>query len=289
MYSKIKSFTFILLILFVGLLYFSFKYNEKQPILKESIAKVVEKKAKDSKLVEEKNYRSIHIFVALCDNIHQGIVPVPKKLGNGKDTKNNLYWGALYGVKTHFKRSREWIFLKTISTDDPTILERILFKHKNKNVYLLADAYNGAQIQTCISDFLKAANEQFSVRIDNTSKILYFGGNSDLLAYVGHDGLMEFDVEVSYKKSVKQTRDVMMLACYSQEYFAPEIKQSKANPLLWTTHLMAPEAYTLKAAIEGWVLNESGKQIEERAAQAYNKYQKCGIRSARNLFTTGFK
>ncbi len=289
MYNKTKFFSFILLFLFLGLLYFSFENNEKQPILKESIVKVIEEKVKDSMLVTAKNYRSIHVFVALCDNINQGIVPVSKKIGNGKDAKNNLYWGALYGVKTHFIRSKEWIYLKAIPTDNPIILERILFKHKSKNVYLLADAYDGAQIQICISDFLKAANEQFSVRIDYTSKTLYFGGNSDLLAYVGHDGLMEFDVEVSYKKSVKQTRDVMMLACYSQEYFAPEIKQAKANPLLWTTHLMAPEAYTLKAAIEGWVLNETGNQIEERAAQSYNKYQKCGIRGARNLLTSGFE
>jgi len=51
---------------------------------------------------------------------------------------------------------------------------------------------------------------------------------------------------------------------------------------------MAPEAYTLKAAIDGWLLNETGTQIEERAAQTYHQYQKCGIKGARNLFTTGF-
>ncbi len=51
---------------------------------------------------EQQSYRTIHIFVALCDNKNQGIVPVPPILGNGEDPKNNLYWGALYGVKTFF-------------------------------------------------------------------------------------------------------------------------------------------------------------------------------------------
>ena len=51
---------------------------------------------------------------------------------------------------------------------------------------------------------------------------------------------------------------------------------------------MAPEAYTLKSAIDGWLQNETGLQIEERAAQTYHQYQKCGIKGARNLFTTGF-
>ena len=63
--------------------------------------------------------------------------------------------------------------------------------------------------------------------------------------------------------------------------------EAKAFPLLWTTGLMAPEAYTLKSAIDGWVLNETAEQIRERAAQVYNRFQKCGIRAARNLFVSG--
>ena len=42
-------------------------------------------------------------MVALADNDHQGIVPVPRQLGDGDDPANNLYWGARYGVKTYFR------------------------------------------------------------------------------------------------------------------------------------------------------------------------------------------
>jgi hypothetical protein len=42
--------------------------------------------------------RIVHVFVALADNQHQGIVPVPAALGNGRDPQRNLYWGAAYGV-----------------------------------------------------------------------------------------------------------------------------------------------------------------------------------------------
>jgi hypothetical protein len=51
---------------------------------------------------------------------------------------------------------------------------------------------------------------------------------------------------------------------------------------------MAPEAYTLKAALDGWLLNENGETIRDRAARAYDKYQHCGIRSAQRLFATGW-
>jgi len=51
---------------------------------------------------------------------------------------------------------------------------------------------------------------------------------------------------------------------------------------------MASEAHTLKSALDGWVFGESAEQIRERAAAAYAKYQKCGIRASRNLMATGW-
>jgi hypothetical protein len=42
----------------------------------------------------QKVARLVHVFVALADNAHQGIVPLPKALGNGDDPGRNPYWGA---------------------------------------------------------------------------------------------------------------------------------------------------------------------------------------------------
>lgn len=234
--------------------------------------------------------KTIHVFVALCDNEYQGIVPVPEELGNGQKPHQNLYWGALYGVKTFLKyKTKDWTYIKTLPSTNPFILDRILFKHASKDTYLLAEAYDGEHIKPCTEDFLKAANAQnpFNINIDDVD--LNFGGGADLIAYAGHDGLMDFNVEVNYKDNPNKAKDIMILACYSQEYFTTELKLAKANPILWTTHLMAPEAYTLKAAIDGWINMETPKEIEERAAQVYHQYQKCGLKGARNLFTTGFK
>jgi len=58
--------------------------------------------------VAESSPRVVHVFVALADNQHQGIIPVPPALGNGRDPQRNLYWGAAYGVKTYFKASEDW-------------------------------------------------------------------------------------------------------------------------------------------------------------------------------------
>lgn len=230
----------------------------------------------------------IHVFVALCDNQNQGIVPVPESLGNGQNPKSNLYWGAMFGVKSFFRyKTSEWIYLKSLKPDNPKILERIVFKHKTQNAYLVADAYNGLHIKSCTEDFLLACNGQQKSSITIEEASIGIGGNAELIAYCGHDGLMEFDVNLNYRNN-NTKKDAIILACVSKEYFNNELKQSGANPLVWTTQLMAPEAYTLKAAIDGWLLKESNAQVKERAAQAYNKYQKCGINGARGLFATGY-
>ncbi|QHI37176.1 hypothetical protein IMCC3317_25540 [Kordia antarctica] len=232
--------------------------------------------------------KKIHVFVALCDNVNQGIVPVPKSLGNGQSPRTNLYWGALYGVKTHFKRSKDWTFIKTIPSSNSKILERVLFKHKKTNTYLLADAYDGKFIKQTTIDFLKASSGANSEEITVSDQKLSFGGDADLLAYVGHDGLMEFNLNVKLKPANTKKRDAIILACISKDYFKPYLKKTGANPLVWTTGLMAPEAYTLKWALDGWILNESDAEIRERAAKAYHKYQKCGMRGARRLLVTGY-
>jgi hypothetical protein len=38
-------------------------------------------------------WKQVRVYVALCDNESQGIVPVPAKIGNCNDPDQNLYWG----------------------------------------------------------------------------------------------------------------------------------------------------------------------------------------------------
>jgi hypothetical protein len=255
--------------------------------------------------------RVIHVFVTLCDNTHQQIVPVPPQLGNGEDPGANLYWGALYGVKTYFGKSGNWLLLETIQTPSPApkparwdwlpvkttavkaVLERCVFQHmRQPHTFLVADAYQGSRIEQSITDFLKAASgkRKASIELKSTAhpdKLPLHGG-ADLVAYVGHNGLMDFQLQRYPRKKDGRRRDAIVLACRSKQYFSDPIRLSGANPLLWTNGLMAPEAYTLEEALEGWVRQESAASIRLRAAEAYHRYQKCGLPAAKRLFATGF-
>lgn len=232
--------------------------------------------------------RYIHVLVALCDNDHQGIVPVPRKIGNGQDPAKNLYWGCGYGVKTFIKKQADWKLIRLVKNPSTAIYERLIFKHKISNLFLIADAYNGAMIKQTITDFLNYASGNNKLIINTDSLKINAGGNANLICYVGHDGLMDFTLE-NYPSSVdKIKREVVILACASKNYFYKYIKKTGAYPLIWTTNLMCPEAYTLDAIIDSWTINDPAEKTREKAAQTYNQYQKSGIKGARNLLVTGF-
>jgi hypothetical protein len=228
-------------------------------------------------------YRIIHIFVALCDNQHQGIIKVPPLIGNGKDPENNLYWGCDLGTKTFIKQQKDWKLVQTSTNPRDKVLERCIFKHKTENAIIIADAYDGEFIKKCTIDYLQAAAGNYENTLTLNQDTIACGGKSDLLAYIGHDGLMEFKIEENLQPHDTLKRETITLACITQKYFAPYLKQTKAKTLICTTGLMAPEAYTLIAAINGWIAHKTNPEIRELSAQAYNQYQKCGITAARNL------
>lgn len=250
-----------------------FRYGENKAV---SIPKQPERIA----LPESMDRRTIHVFVALCDNDSQGIVPVSRMLGNGNDPKNNLYWGAMYGVRTFLRKSRHWKLMQTLKNPDEIILERCVFRHASGKAFLVADAYRGSRIKNAVTDFLKSAAGQENRTIECSGKRLGINGSSELAVYVGHNGLMDFAVVETAPLQSSKPVQCVVLACKSRPYFEKRLSE----PLLLTTGLMAPEAYTLEAVLEGWIRSETPAQLRERAARAYSKYQKCGLNAARNLF-----
>jgi hypothetical protein len=212
-----------------------------------------------------------HVIVCLADNQHQGIVPVKPRLGNGQDPKNNLYWGALYGVKTHMLKVG-WKRVDDKTPLEKGMLDRIVLQQKIKDVdaRIVAEAWDGREIKKATLRFLDLAAE----------------GKSHLVVYVGHDGLMDFELKEK-PKPIKDAppRSAAIFACASREYFNDILKEIGAHALVLTTGLMCPEAYTLDAMLKAWFSGSDAPATREAVARAYRKYQKCSLKAARGLFT----
>lgn len=238
----------------------------------------------------------IQLSVALADNKSQQIVPVPDAIGDGQDAGNNLYWGARYGIKTYMTKDAGWTKVIDTEVADVRILERIVLKKDflrhgdTVSVYLVADAWDGIFIRDTVDQFMayNAGNDVFNVQVGKT--ILPAGGKAHLIAYIGHNVLIDLIVyETAVFSGIKVTKDnpfndAIVLACKSQSYFDYYLKKVSAHPLLLTTGLMAPEAYSFDAAINEWISGAGDIQVRKAAARSYNKYQKTGQKAAERLF-----
>jgi len=238
-----------------------------------------------------------HVIVALADNKSQGIVPISPALGNGDSPRSNLYWGALYGMKTFFSRSKNWTRINTEKPNNSAILERVVFTARLKRngeeviVYVVADAWQGDKIKAATERFIELSSGKYPESIwlqrDNKKIEIFAGGDAHLISYIGHNGLMDFSIS-SLVKPVNQNKpkSSIVLACYSQNYFAKKLNQSGTHSLLTTNGLMAPEAYTLEAALVSWFSGHSANETHIAAATAYSEYQKARLSWARGLFST---
>ena len=104
--------------------------------------------------------KQVRVFVALCDNKTQGIVPVGAKIGNGDDPDANLYWGCSDGFGAYFRRSKQWKVTRSEHDVSETILRRLTLKHAAGDIDLIAEAYRGSEMRKCLEDFERTASSE---------------------------------------------------------------------------------------------------------------------------------
>lgn len=212
--------------------------------------------------------RTIEVFVALCDNKTQGIVPVGKKIGDGNKPADNLYWGCSDGLWRYFTRSANWKLLKTEKDVSGEILVRLHYKHVEADLVLTASAYRGSAIKSCTKAF-----EATLAR-----------GEDSLVAYIGHNGLMDFSLLSPAAGSDKKPAAVV-LCCKSESYFKDRITRLGGRPILLTDQFMYPGSFLLHDAIEEWRKGKSLEAIRAAAGRAYARNQKkISVKAATGVF-----
>lgn len=214
--------------------------------------------------------RTIGVFVALADNKHQGIVPVPAAIGNGDDPERNLYWGNEEGMKGYFDRSSRWkLIAKTDASAQGDILRTRTYRNAQDGATLTAQAYRGSAIQRCLSDFETAVQK----------------GSYDLVVFIGHNGLMDFKLPALAKVPGRTKRtDCMVLCCKSDAYFKARLVGEGGHPILLTTQLMYPGAFILGATADSWLKHAGLSRIRESAGASYARNQKISKRSGTGVF-----
>lgn len=209
---------------------------------------------------------------------------------DGTDPVTNLYWGAGYGIKTYFSRYDDWKLVFEQKNLSDTVLERLVFTKKFSNgaeVYLIADAYIGYEMETCLKNYFSALSEENSDSVVLGNKTIPANGNADLIVFNGHNGLMDYLVNPELHKSFRQ-KETAVIACYSGRYFMDYFRIYHTYPLITTCGLIPAEAYILASIIESWALLKTGQDIRQNIITRYSEIHKCPESDVENLFATGW-
>ncbi len=235
------------------------------------------------------------VIVCLADNRYQGIAPLSPELGNGQIPSTNLYWGAKYGVKTFLTEKAGWEVVDTPRVIRPGMLKSVVLKKGIRrgllkhDVYLVAEVWEGEAIKAATKRFLAlAAGDSVTtvaVKKDDKTMRLPAGGAADIVAYVGHNGLMDFTLDsLPVQNADALPRSAIILANATKPYFQKYMAATGAHVLLWTTGVISPGAFTLDAALESWIHGDNTDEVLDNVAETYSKYEDCAVKAARSLF-----
>lgn len=233
-----------------------------------------------------------HILVPLCDNEHQGIVPTSASIGDGMKPDHNLYWATSKGVKRYFKELKDWEQQRLDYNPSNDILQRVIFKKSFSNgaiVYVVADAYRGDRMPECLDDYFNSLSEHKKDTLIIGIDTIGINGNADLIAFNGHNGLM--DENTTFEKATSQTRpkDAVSISCASKGYFKIKYLETNSYPLVHTTNLLYPGAFILEGIINKWAMLENEIECKKAAGDAYYKHKpKSGSKGSQNLFDYGW-
>ena len=178
--------------------------------------------------------KQVAVFVALCDNEHQGIAPVPDKIGKGDDPAHNLYWGCSDALPKVMRASADWgrpVYHADYLQKKSAVLDTVVCTRADKAATVYAYAYRGDAIAACMQDFEEAVAS----------------GAYDLVAFIGHNGLM--DVDLPEREPARGNTDAVVLCCMSDEWFSDRIRALGGRPVLMTQQLMYPAGKVFTEAL----------------------------------------
>jgi len=243
---------------------------------------------------------TITVHVALCD-VRLSKVANPAQ-GRGDSYRDNLYWGALYGVETFFKNQSEWNLVHVGPGGDPHVLRRVVFFRrvnpsdewrqrgvtKPFDICMMAQAWAGPYAADAMrATVMDALGSRPPRVIQIAGRTLSFGSGSDIVGYLGYNAIKDgHTILPSSMDSRTRTdaRGVFFICAWGTEYLDAGLRRLGLYPVLLVTQHVAPEAYILRGITDALVVGQVESGFSIHAAQQYARYAGVNFNEAKRIF-----
>jgi hypothetical protein len=243
----------------------------------------------------------VEVHVPLCDS--SIIACGNAKLGDGDNPETNLYWSTTPGFGEWFaRRGSGWKrALKQTAKDtgDADVLAVHVYRRtmtapaawrkagapKTYELDIVVHGWRGKAIDRALAAYaadVSGKGTRELVLADNTK--LVAGGAAQLVAFVGHNRLMDLDT-FEWPAAGASTKGTIAIACDTAPYMKREVPAATRVPLLMTSDLLFANAAPLEAAVLAFATGGGYAQIRTDATTAYADVQKETFKHVSGVFT----
>jgi hypothetical protein len=240
------------------------------------------------------------VHVPLCDNtiIRCGNA----KLGDGDSLDGNLLWTTTPGFGAWFvRRGTPWKRVaRHRTTGHPDVLAIDVYRRKVSTpaawrkrgapttfeVDLVIRAWRGKAIDTALAQYAKdvSGGPAREVVLDDKTT-LHAGGAAQLVAWVGHNRLMDLDTAYAWPKPGAAVTGTIAIACHTAAYMEAEVSGSTRVPLLMTRDLLFANAAPLEATVMAFATGQGYAKIRMDASTAYAAIRERPVEKIVGAFT----
>lgn len=244
----------------------------------------------------------VQVHVPLCDNdiLRCGNA----RLGDGDNPATNLYWATTAGFGRWFTRKGSG-WTRVLDGDGDTVgnadvLDVLVFRrtvtaHKawratgapeRFDVYVVAQAWRGEAIDRALDAWaaeLYGGAAHTLTLSDGTE--LAVGGGARIVAYVGHNRLMDLDAYAWPGEGSGSRKGAIAIACHTDAYMHDEVPAEDRVPLLFTRDFLFASAPPLEGVVRAFAEGGGYAAMRQAAAEEYAAPEKKSVRRVKGAFT----
>jgi hypothetical protein len=241
----------------------------------------------------------VEVHVPLCES---SIIPCGNaKLGDGDNPDTNLYWATTPGFGTWFTRKGGgWkrVLHRRTETGDPDVLALDVHRRTVRapaawrrrgapatfELDLVIHGWRGTAIDRALARYaadISTATAQPIALADGSS--LAAGGAAQLVAWVGHNRLMDLDA-YAWPAAATPVKGNIAIACHTAPYLAP-ITDAARVPLLMTRDFLFSNAAPLEATVLAFATGGDYARMRADATAAYAAVQQRPVARVAGAFT----
>lgn len=243
----------------------------------------------------------VQVHVPLCDNTI--IACGNAKLGDGDNPETNLYWATTPGFGSWFARKASgWkrvLKLREGETGDKDVLALHVYRRSvtapaawrkrgapaKIEIDIVVHGWRGSAIDRALAAYAAeiSGTSTRPITLDGAHS-LDAGGAAQIIAWVGHNRLMDLDT-FAWPAPGAKTTGTIAIACHTAAYMEDKVPSATRVPLLMTRDFLFANAAPLEATVLAFAAGGSYANIRLAAATAYAGVREREVRHVFGAFT----